>query len=419
VNCPVYLTIKTIAKPPMPVRASFDSSIITDATLSDSRSNNILTFQRQQSLFEEIADTIACSVKSPMTTIEMVARRVEVEVVRICEKSERIQKSGEQKSWQIGLAKHRIAKFLYYYELGIRQSKIELHSQLSAIVYRYITPPNSCHNNFSARYGLIEDFLQDFYMESLKVFRRENNLDNTYTPRGMLPIAEYIAFTEGYAKRRIALGKSHTQQLIVLRAQTFSKRQPLETSIDLEQAFDTASESENEFGGQGKILQQIRSKLVDNDRESSDHVLRDAVIQELIDYLREEEQENCIDYFLLRLEDLSAPEIEEILHLTPRQRDYLQQKFKYHVEKFSRNSRWKLVHEWLGADVEHKLGLTSIQWERFWQELTIQQKTLWEMKSNSADEDIIRSTLKLTPKKYQMRWSEILSIAAKFRNNEQ
>ncbi len=72
---------------------------------------------------------------------------------------------------------------------------------------------------FQARYSLIEDFLQSFYSESLKAFRRENELPDGYQPRTRLELAEYMAFTEQYAKRRISLPNGQNQQLIVLRAQ--------------------------------------------------------------------------------------------------------------------------------------------------------------------------------------------------------
>jgi len=57
-----------------------------------------------------------------------------------------------------------------------------------------------------------------------------------------------MVFTECYGKRRIHLRYGRSQQPIGLRAQTFAKRQPSETSVDIEQAFETAREEEGDAG---------------------------------------------------------------------------------------------------------------------------------------------------------------------------
>jgi hypothetical protein len=227
-------------------------------------------------------------------------------------------------------------------------------------------------------------------------------------------LSEYMVFTECYAKRRIHLRFGSSQQLIVLRAQTFAKRQPTETSVDIEQAFETARDEDGDAGS--KMMQQIRAKMVSESVDPTDGVLRDRVIKELIAYFEAQNQPACVDYLLLKMEDLSVPEIEKTLGLTTRERDYLQQKFKYHIEKFARVSNWELVHQWLGAEMDRKLGLTDIQWEIFANQLSIEQQTLIQLKqSNHSDESII-AELRLTEKKFKIRWSELLQLAAQIRN---
>jgi hypothetical protein len=360
-----------------------------------------------------LCEILQSNTKSQATHIQTIADRIANEVERICCKSDRIQNSGVSDSWLTGLAKHRISKCLYYYQLGSRQGRIELHSHLSAIVYRYITQPQS-QLSFQGRYSLIEDFLQDFYAESLKAFRRENELPLDYTPRSMIQLAEYMVFTECYAKRRIQLQYGKSQQLIILRAQTFSKRQP-DASVDIEQAFDTAKDDDGE-GSNSRLLQQLRAKMVSDSNDPSEGVLRDRVVAQLIAYLEEQDQEQCINYLLLKLEDLSAPEIEEMLGIDSRQRDYLQQRFKYHIEKFARVSNWELVLQWLGAEIEQKLGLTSAMWEELLAQLTPEQQIILELKQQKVPDREIMKQTQLTEKKLQMRWSGILSTAAELRN---
>jgi hypothetical protein len=361
------------------------------------------------SLYEALID----NTKSQPAHIQTISDRIANEVERICTKSARIQNSGVSESWLLGLAKHRLSKCLYYYQLGSRQGRIELHSHLSAIVYRYITQPQS-QLSFQGRYSLIEDFLQDFYAEALKAFRRENDLPFNYTPRSMIQLAEYMVFSECYAKRRIQLQYGKSQQLIILRAQTFSKRQPA-ASVDIEQAFDAAKEDDGE-GGNSRLLQQLRAKMVSDSCDPSESVLRDRVVLQLIEYLEEQDQAQCINYLLLKLEDLSAPEIEEMLGIDSRQRDYLQQRFKYHIEKFARVSNWELVLQWLGAEIEQKLGLTSAQWEELLTMITPEQQMILDLKQQKVPDREIMKQTKLTEKKLQMRWSSILTTAAELRN---
>jgi hypothetical protein len=385
----------------------------TSSRQKQHQQSNVLLLSSRQPLPDMLLEALQTQVKGSVARIKDVATRIEIEIDRICAKSDRIQQSGISESWRIGLARHRVSKCLYYYQLGSRQGRIELHSHLSSIVYRYITIPQS-QLGFQARYSLIEDFLQEFYTESLKVFRRENELGATYTPRSLLELSEYMVFTECYAKRRIHLRFGSSQQLIVLRAQTFAKRQPNETSVDIEQAFDTAKDEDGDSGS--KMMQQIRAKMVSDTADSTDGVLRDRVIEELVAYFESQDQPACVDYLLLKMEDLSAPEIEKTLGLTTRERDYLQQKFKYHIEKFARVANWELVHQWLGAEIDRKLGLTDRQWEVFAAQLSIEQQSFMDLKQSNHTDKSIMDTLRLTEKKFKLRWSELLQLAAQIRN---
>lgn len=375
-------------------------------------SDDTIVISEDQPLRLSLQQVITQQTKSSPSQVTAIAHRIANEVERICHKSDRIQASGASNSWLLGLARHRLTKCLYYYHLGSRQGRIELHGHLSAIVYRYITLSQS-QLGFQGRHPLIEDFLQDFYAEALKAFRRENDLPTDYTPRSMLQLAEYMVFTECYGKRRIQLHYGKSQQLIILRAQTFSKRLPADTTVDIEKAFDTAKDDDNE-GGSSRLLQQLRAKMVSENDDSNDEGLRDRVIHQLLEYLQGQEQ--CVDYLLLKLEDLSAPEIEAALGIDTRQRDYLQQRFKYHVEKFARVANWELVLQWLGAEVEQKLGLTAVQWDELINLLNPEQQLILELKQSKVADAEIMKRLKLTEKKLQMRWSAILEISTKLRN---
>ncbi|HHP7246089.1 MAG TPA: heterocyst differentiation protein HetZ [Elainellaceae cyanobacterium] len=344
-----------------------------------------------------------------------IANRVTDEVSRICSESKRIQDSGDVESWLITLAKHRLKQCLKYYRLGSRRGRVELHSTLSAVVYRYITPPQ-VQSSYQARLNLIEDFLQGFYIESLNAFRRENQMPSTYRPRSLLELAEYMAFTERYGKRRIPLPGRRSQQLIILRAQTFSKQQPPETTVDMEQAAEgTSSESDSSWNTAS--VQQVREQMVAQEPEPSEDTLRHTVVSELMTYLEERQQEDCADYFTLRLKDLPANEIETILGLTPRQRDYLQQRFKYHLIRFALSHHWELVHQWLEADLERNFGLTPQQWKFLKSRLTRQQSDILRLKQQGVPDGAIAQEVGCTTTQLQKQWSKLLEQAWEIRNN--
>lgn len=385
-----------------------------------SDTNTINPEQSEQNIpLEEILlEEIRTRIGTVSRSAHRVVGRIAIEVRRVCNKSDRIQKSGAIRSHQLYLANHRLNKCLAYYQLGSQQGRVELHGNLSVMIYRHIAP-SKARLGFSGRYNLIEDFLQDFYVESLKAFRRENDVQEDYQPRTQLELAEYMAFTEQYAKRRINLPNGYSQQLIILRAQTFSRRQPKETSIDMEQAMEFPKGENAELQKRSPAVQQVRMQMVADTPDPWENVKRDRVVSSLFEYLRSQGHEDCADYLSLKLQDLPASEIDQILGLTSRQRDYLQQRFKYHVEKFARTTHWELVHHWLEAGLEQRLGLTETQWEQFTRQLDDQQLHILDLKQNKvADSEIIKA-VGLTPKKLQKSWTKILELAAQVRNEDQ
>jgi hypothetical protein len=344
-----------------------------------------------------------------------VADRLSREINRICSESKRIQASGEVESWAITLAKHRLHQCIHYYKLGSKRGRVDLHSTLSAVVYRYITPPQT-QSSYQARLTLIEDFLQGFYMEALNAFRREAQVPPNYQPTTLLELAEWMAFTERYGKRRIPLPGHRNQQLIILRAQTFSQQQPTETPVDIERAAEGVS-GENESQWNAASIQQVREQMVAQEPEPTEDSLRQTVIDELIAYLEERNQQDCVKYFVLRLQDLPANEIEAILGLTPRERDYLQQRFKYHLIRFALSHQWELVHQWLEVDLNHNLGLTPERWQVFLLQLDSQQTQILELKQQGLNDAAISQSISCTASQVRKQWFKILEKAWEIRND--
>lgn len=368
-----------------------------------------------EAVFQLVFNELKQSTHSSEQKCREVATRLAGEVARICLESQRIQASGDVEAWSASLARHRLKQCLKYYQLGSHRGRVELHSGLSAVVYRYITPPQ-VQSSYQARLTLIEDFLQGFYIEALNAFRRENHLPPTYRPHTLLELAEYMSFTERYGKRRIPLPGRRNQQLIILRAQTFSQQQPPETTVDIEQAAEGSS-GEGDHTRSAVSMPQVREQMMAQEPELSEDVLRKTVIKELMQYLEERQQQDCADYFALRLQDLPANEIETILGLTARQRDYLQQRFKYHLIRFALSHNWELVHQWLEADLERNLGLTPQEWQAFQLQITQQQQELLRLKQKGVEDKVIAQVLDCTLTQVQKQWTKLLEQAWEIRNN--
>lgn len=362
----------------------------------------------QERLYQELKEKTPASARN----CREVATRIYEEVQRICTESQRIQNTGDVEGWANTLADLRMKQCLGYLELGSTKGRLELHSNLSAIVYRYMTPPQ-VQASYQARVSLIEDFLQNFYVESINAFRRENNVLPHYRPRSSLELAEYMAFTERYAKRRIPFSRGRSQQLIILRTQTFSKQQPPETAIDIQQAIEGADTDQPRTAP----LQRLREELTTEETHIDAEVtVRERVVEQLIDYLVEKGQNDCADYFSLRLMDLPTAEIESILGITPRERDYLQQRFKYHLLKFSFAHNWELVHEWLGAELGKNLGLTPQQWEYLQTKINQTQSKILNLKQQHISDSEISRNLDVTPTQLRKQWSKLLEVAWDIRN---
>jgi DNA-binding protein Fis len=183
----------------------------------------------------------------------------------------------------------------------------------------------------------------------------------------------------------------------------------------MEQAAEGAM-SESDSAWNDAAVQQVRSAMVALEPEPAESSLRQTVVKELIQYLEDRQQKDCADYFVLRLKDLSASEIETILRLSPRDRDYLQQRFKYHLIRFALSHKWELVHQWLEADLEKNLGLTPQDWQEFIKKIGSQQAELIRLKQQGLANAAIATTLGCTVTQVEKRWFKLLELAWDIRN---
>lgn len=349
-----------------------------------------------EELRAEIFQLLKQAARPSEKNCRAVANRICNEVMRICTESQRIQDSGDVRSWAFNLANHRVEQCIRYYKLGSERGRIELHITLSAIIYRHISVPGA-QVTYQARLSLMEDFLKNFYHEAMTVFRQENQMAADYRLRRGLALSEFMAFTEFYGKRRISLERGRSQLLIVLRAQSFAKQQLRASDENTESAKGNALERKN------TSFQRLWEDLsLRSDGWSQKN------IDDLMAYLRENSEEDSADYFRLRLMDLPVSEIEKRLGLTAQERDSLQQRFKSHLLQFANAHHWELVHEWLSVELSNNFGLTPQQWDSLQVKMNQNQRKVLQLKQQSLPERDIAQTLDLSLTQIRKNLTEIL-----------
>ncbi|MFM6450812.1 MAG: hypothetical protein ACKPH7_03275, partial [Planktothrix sp.] len=77
----------------------------------------------------------------------------------------------------------------------------------------------------------------------------------------------------------------------------------------------------------------------------------------------------------------------------------------------------ELVTNWLGTSLsEHRLGLTSQQWQEFWQGLTPTQQEILERLKAGETLETIAKTLKVKVTQIQTEWTKMYLKAQDLRN---
>jgi hypothetical protein len=121
------------------VNATTTNSLHQASFSTDNAPEN-LTVTDTTALSELLKEELILQLGSLPSNALTVINRIVVEVERICTKSERIQKGGDIREWQLTLARHRLSKCIEYYKLGSKPGRVELHSHLSVMIYRQVAP---------------------------------------------------------------------------------------------------------------------------------------------------------------------------------------------------------------------------------------------------------------------------------------
>lgn len=140
---------------------------------------------------------------------------------------------------------------------------------------------------------------------------------------------------------------------------------------------------------------------------------RQLVKQQFSDYLQTKLGDTAAGWLNLHLQGYAQDSIARQLGITVREAYRLREKVSYHaIRIFTLKEQPDLVFSWLKTSlVQHNLGLTAQEWDRYWERLDpSQQKILTAFKAGEPVEQIARS-FELTPKQVTSQWAELYLLA--------
>lgn len=154
-------------------------------------------------------------------------------------------------------------------------------------------------------------------------------------------------------------------------------------------------------------------------RKAERERLRREIVREFEYYLSTKVSGSAAKWFKLYLQGYAAESIAKVLDLPIKKVYRMREKITYHAIKiFAIKEKPELVTQWLEISLqEHNFGLTSQQWDNYWQSLTpIQQELINYLKQGSTLKNISqKSGRKLST--IAQEWSKIYLSAQQLRNS--
>jgi DNA-binding CsgD family transcriptional regulator len=270
------------------------------------------------------------------------------------------------------------------------------------------------HPHKQNKFDHVNEFVHHFLIEALARFKREVELEKLNVNKRLLE-AESLAFTNMYGYRNInVLGNRYL--LVGLRYKTYclKKSNFHESIID----FGDISQANENNTKMLPLIERINEKTIyDSHILLWDNYSNQTVLSKFIEYLKKDNQCDCIDYVKVYLTGLDTREIENSLDIDSDSRDYLQQRVKYHAKRFATRIDWELVNDWLGTSPKCNMGLSSIKYQSLLEQLDDKEKTILKLliKENSFRD--IAYSLNMSEFKVSKSWERVLLKAHKLRNN--
>lgn len=155
----------------------------------------------------------------------------------------------------------------------------------------------------------------------------------------------------------------------------------------------------------------------DNQFYEEQQSMRTTVKQEFMTYLEREVDPMAAQWLQLHLQGQTQETIAKTLNRPIKEVYRLREKISYHaIRVFAVKSKPDLVMNWLGTSLEQNFGLSTTQWETFWEQLSPVQRSILEKMKAGEDFEAIAKDLNLKTNQVVSEWSKIYLAAQTFRS---
>ncbi len=271
------------------------------------------------------------------------------------------------------------------------------------------------------RTSTVVDVLQDLIQELLqrdRYMQQQMAWIAQCTDDVRLRTALLLATTEEYCLRPI-----RNQPLLMYRFVSYLRRKqqggitqvPDQTSLRLYSEELLTNDCDNTFS-----FLDTQAVAVSQDTQAWEEklALRQIVKQEFSDYLAGQMGENAVKWLKLYLQGKSQEAIAGQLNLSVKEVYRLREKISYHaVRVFGLKHQSQLVSSWLETSLqEHSFGLTSQQWQEFWDKLTPRQRQVIELKKAGESIEAIAALLNSKTNQITNEWHQLCLTAHALRS---
>ncbi|NET32153.1 MAG: HetZ-related protein 2 [Cyanothece sp. SIO1E1] len=163
---------------------------------------------------------------------------------------------------------------------------------------------------------------------------------------------------------------------------------------------------------------QAISEYQEQQVSAEQQALRNSVKQEFADYLAKTLSPVAAEWLGLYLQGYSQEAIAKALDLPIKNVYRLREKISYHAGRvFALKTQPELVTSWLRTSLkEHNLGLTSRQWQQYWDNLTPDQRQLIENLKAGRSVDAIAQELDVRSSHVMGEWCKLYLNAQALRS---
>lgn len=268
-----------------------------------------------------------------------------------------------------------------------------------------------CSNHFISYVDFfeIEDFISGFLANEIRKYRKRYSLKGN----SRLIDAELLSYCSVFSRVKIpSLGGLNVFRVRYSKAiSENSRRKPILFDFTVIDGIDKTKQNDL------SLIFEISQRTSTTENES---VWKDVYVS-LLDYLKNtpfksSTPELVSDYTESYVSGVSTREFASKHAMTMRRAGHLQEKVRYHVDKFSVSKGRDIVNDWLNVGLDNSLGMLPSEYQYFIDSLDDRETKVFKMYKKGETLDKIATALNISEYKAGNCLEKILLKAKKIRN---